>query len=179
MPARLRCKTMHPDWACATCVSADRSVVLFAGTSKFSCTTTVAVLLYWLCGIEKRLTEIGQDDRIPFANLPDTLPAAMLHVFHTPSHKFAILVVDNAACLLHSNQDEWTPGSKRFTLGHYLKHPTVFTVLELRSLLTSLRGCLDSGEACRNAFRLWFGAAWPLGMSEDYWFASFSLASID
>jgi hypothetical protein len=57
------------------------------------------------------VSDIPLDERRDFTHLAAALADVTRHllVFYTPHHRFAILCADSKACVLHSNQDSFTP----------------------------------------------------------------------
>lgn len=164
VPSKLRARVMPEEWAWSR-----------AGLDPHSCTTTVGALLYWLCGKQWYFSRAGVPDALqrPFAELPSTLTDDTLYVFHAAHHKFAVLAAGGASCLLHSSQDGFARGSRRFTLHEHLRSPTRFSAAELQSFLADLRGCPQNPE---EVFGRWFGARWPRGDPASYWFAAVPLS---
>lgn len=155
------------------------------GADECSCTTTVAALAFWLCPpanggpartLQELASEASEAQRVGLDELvrgDEAGGAAKLLVFSTPSHKFAVLVVDDQAALLQSNQDD-TRGGHKFTLAEWLKKDIkVWSLAQLgvfmRELTDAATGLTGHEDFCARYFR---GARFKRGNPSEYWAVS-------
>jgi hypothetical protein len=140
-----------------------------AGVYPNSCTATTHALIWWLCGKELTLSDIGQEDR----QAPDTVmwQSPALAIFHTPHHKFGFLCIDNQACLLHSNQDVFHEGGKAFTFQKYLEESQFYILSEQEfcQFCQDLKTASTDFDKCRRFFEHHFGIGFARGQASNYW----------
>lgn len=170
IPRRIRGKTMPGYDSPTSIASTDGTIVIHTGQDPNSCTSTVAALMLWLCGV----SDIPQAARQPFSSLPNLCELDdQLLVFSTPFHKFVYLCVDSQACLLHSNQDAFTlADGVAFSLWDYLENPQLLNPAQLRACFDRLNVALADTDTCREVYKELFGTPWNRGDPSEYWFAT-------
>lgn len=166
VPMRLQGQAMSPNEAPAWVSSHTTHVP--AGRDPDSCTATVAALMHWLCGLDMHVCEIPRGSRRPISSLPDQFEEGTLTAVYTPHHRFAVLQIDDKAALLHSNSDDYTYGSRRFSLRSHLQTLRVWNVGELKAVLGILREFPRDDVMPRL-----FGIMWRGGHPDDWWWTSF------
>ena len=169
IPARIQGETLPGHCSRSSVASTDGTTVIYAGLDPNSCTSTVAALMFWLCGREWHVSDIPLDERRDFSHLA-TLATDHLLAVHTPHHKFAILCVGSHACVLHSNQDSFTTGARAFSLWDHLRRITYMDPAELHAFLAQLQTAPDISGVLGSLLGKHF-KHFKQGHPRDYWFA--------
>ena len=154
----------------------------YTGVDANSCTSTTAAVFHFLItrkGTPLTLEEIGMKyNKQSFSELSNTLEnrELQLYSFHTPYHKFSVLVQGDKACFLQSNQDSFTTlGALTYTLQDYLARlqtdPSLyFNRYSLEQFFNDLSVAEKNAERCPKIFESYFGVKWKHSNAYDYWF---------
>lgn len=147
---------------------------ILTGLDPHSCTSTAALVVYWLCGghpltlPELRCTHGSNGFDVLDVFEAPSRPCVVL--CHTPHHKFCVLCVERHGVLLHSNQDVFHGGS-RFTLKEYLQAgPTRLAPATLCAFFRDMKMAVTEPSQCPRVFNRYFGIPFRKGPIEEYWF---------
>lgn len=109
--------------------------------------------------------------RLEEIDVSPSVPCVVL--FHTPHHKFCVLMCSKDAVLLHSNQDIFHGcRSSSFTFEEYLKKgPVRFDTPEsLKCFFSDMKLAVKEPIHCQYVFDRHFGIPFRKGPEEEYWF---------
>ncbi len=164
---------------CGTLCDMRGAPVLHVGLDPTSCTSTVAALMHWLCGLSMQVSDIGEGQRRTMGELVDAITstrareADTLVVVHTPHHRCALLRCGSQAVLLQSNHDLMHGDGHQFTLGEWLRGgPSIMGSKELHRFCTRLHEAATSlAGDCERLCQQLFGIPFKPGPKWDWWWA--------